>query len=375
MTATLSSRSASVSGKSGRVASFRWRCTFLLGSALGLAAAPFAQAQRFLDLPVKSQRAVTSQRIALTDIKIDYHRPLVAGRKVWGGLVPYGDVWRAGADENTTIEFSSAVTVEGKPLPKGTYGLHMIPTADSWTVIFNKVTTGWGSFSYKEAEDALRVTVKPVPSETREALQFDFDDLKPTSTAVTMKWEKLAVPFQVAVSDETTTLENVRAQMLGVLGFTWDGWNSAANFCLERKTNLEEALTWIEKSIAAEERSENVDTKAKILKALNRTADANAAAARSLEISTPPQLYFKGRGMQGEGKHPEALEIFKLVAKKHPQTIYGHLALARLASSAGDHATASKEAKVAQGLSTSDAQKKAIQTLIDKAEKKEDINK
>jgi hypothetical protein len=103
-----------------------------------------------LNLPDASQLAVTKQRIGLTDIKVTYHRPLVNGRKIWGGLVPLGEVWRAGANENTTIEVSSDVTVEGQPLPKGTYGLHMLPTADTWTVIFSKMSTAWGSYSYDQ---------------------------------------------------------------------------------------------------------------------------------------------------------------------------------------------------------------------------------
>src|SRR3954469_12920304 len=120
-------------------------------------------AQNDLNLPDVSQAAEVKQRIALTDITLKYHRPLVNGRKIWGGLVPYGKVWRAGANENTTIEFSDPVSVEGKPLDKGTYGLHMIPNQDSCTVIFSKTNTAWGSYSYDQKEDALRVDVKSRP--------------------------------------------------------------------------------------------------------------------------------------------------------------------------------------------------------------------
>src|SRR5215470_2246659 len=128
---------------------------------LGVCGTVFAQND--LNLPDVSQAAEVKQRIALTDITVKYHRPLVNGRKIWGGLVPYGKVWRAGANENTTIEFSSPVSVEGKPLDKGTYGLHMIPNPDSCTVIFSKTNTGWGSYSYDQKDDALRVEVKPRP--------------------------------------------------------------------------------------------------------------------------------------------------------------------------------------------------------------------
>jgi len=114
-----------------------------------LLAAVLCNAQSALvDLPRPSQHAIVMQRIGITAITINYHRPLVNGRKVFGGLVPYGQVWRAGANENTTITFPDAVTIEGKPLAAGTYGLHMIPTEDQWTVIFSKMHTAWGSFSY-----------------------------------------------------------------------------------------------------------------------------------------------------------------------------------------------------------------------------------
>src|ERR1700692_4776045 len=133
-------------------------------------------AQSFvLDLPLASQRAACSQRIGVTDITINYHRPLVNDRKVWGGLVPYGQVWRAGANINTTITFSDPVTIEGNPLDKGTYGLHMIPNADEWTVIFSKNSTSWGAFTYDQAEDALRVAVQPQAADMHNALTYDFD--------------------------------------------------------------------------------------------------------------------------------------------------------------------------------------------------------
>src|SRR5215831_6396633 len=131
---------------------------------------------QILDLPRESPKAQVSQRIGVTDIALQYSRPVVKGRKVWGAVVPLGDVWRAGANENTTIEFSDAVTVEGKPLPKGVYGLHMIPKENEWTVIFSKNSTSWGSYTYNPAEDALRVTVNPQPAEFREALTYEFDN-------------------------------------------------------------------------------------------------------------------------------------------------------------------------------------------------------
>src|SRR5207248_3679210 len=199
-------------------------------------------AQNDLNLPDVSQAAEVKQRIALTDITVKYHRPLVNGRKIWGGLVPYGKVWRAGANENTTIEFSDPVTVEGKPLPKGIYGLHMIPTEKEWTVIFSKNATSWGSFTYDQNEDALRVTVKPQAAEMHEALTYDFDDPTPTAVTVAMRWEKVAVPFKVEVNTTDIVQASLRNQLRSRAKYEWSTWDEAANYLLNNKLSAEEAL-------------------------------------------------------------------------------------------------------------------------------------
>jgi hypothetical protein len=333
-------------------------------------------AQNDLNLPDVSQAAEVKQRIALTDITVKYHRPLVSGRKIWGGLVPYGKVWRAGANENTIIEFSDPVSIEGKPLAKGTYGLHMIPNPDSWTVIFSKTNTGWGSYSYKEDEDALRVDVKPRPlAEQKEALEFEFEDLKPDSTAVTLKWEKLGVPFTVSIKDAEQTLQNIRAQLKGRGQFTWQALDEGAQFCLTRKINLDEALQWADASIQNEERFDNLSTKADILKALNRPDEAKTTWNKAVEVATAPQLYSYGRRLQFQKQNAEAMEIFKEVDKRFPQGVFGDLARARIKSAAGDFAGAASDAKKAQAAAPTDAQKQSIQALITRLDAKQDINK
>src|SRR6476646_9197615 len=341
-----------------------------------LAVATPVFAQNDLNLPDVSQAAELKQRIALTDITVNYHRPLANGRKIWGGLVPYGKVWRAGANENTTVEFSDPVSVEGKPLAKGTYGLHMIPNQDSWTVIFSKTNTGWGSYSYDQKDDALRVDVKPRPlAEQKEALEFEFEDLKPTSTAVTLKWEKLGVPFTVSVNEADQTLQNIRAQLKGRGQFTWQALDEGAQFCLTKKINLDEALRWADASIQNEERFENLSTKADILKALNRSDEAKTTWNQALEKATAPQLYSYGRQLQNQKQGAQAMEIFKEVAKRFPNGVFGYLAQARIKSAAGDFAGALNDAKQAQAAAPSDAQKQAIKGLIDRLEAKQDINK
>ncbi len=344
-----------------------------------LNAAPAAQAQALFHLPEPSPQATVSQRLGLTDITIRYHRPLVGGRKVWGTLVPYGQVWRAGANENTTIEFSDPVTIEGQKLAKGIYGLHTIPTADSWTIIFSKNSGSWGSYNYDQKEDALRVTVKPHPNEpATEALSFEFDEVKPDSVLVKLRWEKIAVPFRVAIKDEETVLPNLREQLRGIAQWSWSPWNEAANYCLEHKLNLEEALKWAEHSVGMEERFENLDTKANLLVALNRAAEAKPVRDRALEVGNAVQVYFAARQMQGKGQQAEAMELFRnVMTNKFAEHWAGHLAQARLQSAAGDYPGAAKEVKAALALLTKapDAQKQAVQALITKLESNQDINK
>jgi hypothetical protein len=150
--------------------------------------------------PRISPKAGVKQIVGLTNVEISYSRPGVKGRKIWGGLVPYSKVWRAGADEATKITFSTDVTIEGKKLPAGSYSFFIIPEQKgNWTLIFNKVADQWGAFEYNEAEDALRIKVKSAKSNMHEWLLYEFTDMKPTSAVINLKWENLKVAFNVEV--------------------------------------------------------------------------------------------------------------------------------------------------------------------------------
>jgi tetratricopeptide (TPR) repeat protein len=218
--------------------------------------------------------------------------------------------------------------------------------------------------------------VKPRPlAENKEALEFEFEDLKPTSTAVTLKWEKLGIPFVVSVNEADQTLQNIRAQMKGAGQFAWQAPYQAAQFCLTNKVDLDEALRWANLSIQNEERFENLSTKADILKALNKQDEAKTTWNKALEKAEGPQLYTYGRQLQNQKKGVEAIEIFKEVVKRFPNGVYGDLAQARVKSAAGDFAGALNDAKQAQAAAPSEGQKQAIQGLIDRLQAKQDINK
>ena len=345
-----------------------------------LLATSFADAQTatgetvMLNLPRASQHATVMQRIGITDITINYHRPMANGREVWGKLVPYGQVWRAGANENTTITFTDPVTIEGQPLEKGTYGLHMIPGQDQWTVIFSKDSAAWGSFSYKQENDALRVNVKPQATDLHDALAYDFDNVKPDSTVVMMSWDKVAVPFKVQVNVNELVTASIHRQLYGLNQYYWEGWDDAAGYFLANKINLDEALKYEDRSIQNEERYENLMSKSKILAAMGRTQDAEAVRSKALDRASALQLYFYARQLQGDKKQDEAMAIFKSNAKKFPDYWTSHVGLARVYSAQGDFDNAVKEMKLS--LTTApDSNKSNLENYVKRLQAKEDINR
>jgi len=342
--------------------------------------ASFSQAQTatgetlMLELPRASQHAVVSQRIGITDITINYHRPLANGRQVWGKLVTYGQVWRAGANENTSITFTDPVTIEGQNLDKGTYGLHMIPGQDQWTVIFSKNASAWGSFSYKQDEDALRVNVKPQAAEMHDALTYDFDDVKPDAAVVTMRWEKVAVPFKVHVNVNHIVTASIHRQMHGLNQYYWEGWDDAAQYFLANKINLDEALKDEDLSIQAEERYDNLMNKSKILEAMGRKQDAETFRTQALDKANALQLYIYARQLQGDKKQDQALAIFRSNAKKFPDYWTSHLGLARVYSAQGNFDNAVKEMKMSM-TGAPEANKNTLEGYVKRLQAKEDINR
>jgi hypothetical protein len=327
-----------------------------------------------LNIPRVSQRGSVTQRVGLTDITIAYHRPVVGGREIWGKTVPYGKVWRAGANENTTITFSDDVSIEGKPLTAGTYGLHTIPDKDQWAIIFSKNSTSWGSFSYDEKEDALRVTTKPQAAESFEVLTYVFDDVKPDSAVATLRWEKLAVPIHIGVDVKAVVLRSIKHELRSVGGFTWAGFDEAAQWCLDNNYNLEEALKWEETSIQNEDRFENWEGKSRILDAMGRKDESAKALSAAISKASAIQLYSYARGLQRQGNAKRAFELYPQVPKKDANHWISHLALARIDSNTGDFTTAAKE--MTQAISGApDQTKPFLQPLLKRLEAKDDINK
>jgi hypothetical protein len=280
-----------------------------LAAALLLLFAVAAQAQTTLRLPRPSQKSSVMQTVGVTDIAITYSRPGVKGRKIWGDppagaatgtatlddgraraadapIVPYGHVWRTGANEATLFEVSDNVLINGQPLPAGRYSLHTIPAKDEWTIIFNKDDGQWGSFTYDEKKDALRVKAKPeMVADTQEWLAFGIDPVGENAARVNIRWEKLTVPFTVEVKDvNVLAVAKARAAVASAKPDDWQLPLQAASYLLQNKLDLAEAMRWTEQSIKARETFNNLNLKARILAIQGKTAEAVVTGEKALQV-------------------------------------------------------------------------------------------
>lgn len=251
----------------------------------------------------------------------------------------------------------------------------MISNEDEWTIIFNKVYTAWGSFTYNSAYDALRVKVKPHPGEMHEALLYDFDALTPDSAVATMRWEKLAVPFKIGVSVHDIVRVSLPNQLQGIAQYGWVAWDDAATYLLSQKYDLEDALKYEDSSIGMEKRYDNLLTKSQILSAMGRKAEAEEAKKEALAIATGRQLYyFYATSLQSEGKQDQAFDFFRQAAKRDPNDWIIHDGIARIYSAKGDFDSALKEMKLCLA-GAPDSQKIFPAQSIKRLEAKQDINK
>lgn len=339
---------------------------FVLASAL-LASSGFVAAQGFapLRVPDASPEASVTETFGVTDVQIRYHRPAVNKRKIWGGLVPYNEVWRAGANQNTTISFSTDVSVAGQKLAAGTYGLHMIPTEKDWTVIFSNQAAAWGSFSYDQKEDALRITVTPQPADFLERLNYTLEEPTDTSVEASMRWEKVRIAFPITADTPQLTVASLRRDLRGLARFSWQGWNQAAAYCLRANVNLDEALEWSNQSIGIAENFTNLRTRAGLLEKKGDTKTAEALRARSLQIATEAEVNNYGYQLLGQKKTDEAIEMFRKNVKDHPASWNVYDSLAEAYATKGDKKPAVENYTKALSMAP-EAQKKRINDALAK---------
>jgi tetratricopeptide (TPR) repeat protein len=332
-----------------------------------------------------NKRASVSEQIGLADVTIRYSRPHVNKREghIWGELVPVGYIdqgfgtskaapWRAGANENTTIEFSTDVKIEGQPLAAGRYGFSIAYDPNECTLIFSKNSTSWGSFYYNPSEDALRVKVKPLPADKSvEWLKYEFVDETPSSAVVELEWEKLVIPFKIDVDVVNNQLTSFRKELRSNKGFTWQTWNQAALYCAQNKVNLEEALLWSDNAVGpnfgGSQSFPAWKTKAMLLDSLGRGAEATEIMKKALPFADEIQVYLYGNDLVNQKKGKEAFEIFKMNYDKHPDDLYTNVGMASGYSALGDYKKAlpfaQKALPQAKGKGNTDAVEKAIKDL------------
>ena len=342
------------------------RHPFLVLGALLLGAIPATAQLPPLKLPEASPKASVSQRVGLTDIQIDYNRPAVNKRKVWGDLVPWNEPWRAGANENTTITFSTPVTVGGKKLPAGTYGIHMIPTEKDWTVALSTVSSAWGSFSYDPKEDAVRFTVTPKAAEFEERLQYRFEDPTADSTTAVLGWDKLEIPIPIQVDTKAVAFDDIKSQMRGLPRFGWQGWNQAAQWTVANDYELDQGLAWADQSIGAQRTFANLRTKAAILEKKGDARAAQDLRDQAMKIATEADVNAAGYQLLGQQKTDEAIALFRKNIKDHPDSWNAHDSLGEALVAKGDTKAAVESYRKALSMTTDPVQKKRINDILAK---------
>jgi hypothetical protein len=365
-----------------------------LTAALVLAAVPAAAQMPGLTLPPSGDNQVASvtQGIGLVRVTVDYSSPDVHGPngedrrgKIWGGLVPYGLAkvdfatcgdqcpWRGGANQNTVFRTTHDVKVQGQPLPAGSYGVHFIPGPEEWTVIFSKNSTSWGSYYYDPKEDALRVTAKPEKSEYHEWLTYEFTDRQADHATLALRWEDLQVPVTISVDDMPGLYADALVRDLR----TDAGWNrqhvlTAAQYLLQNKRHLPEALFWTERAIppGAPADFNSLVTLAELQKANGKAEDAAKTMDRALAnpALTPIEVHQYARQLQAQNRNEEAMQVFQMNAKRFPNAWPVRFGLARGHAGLGHKTEALAEARNALKAAPDDAARKNVEAFIQQIE-------
>lgn len=301
---------------------------FILTTVLAFSQNRHTKGPNQVTYPEVSKHASISQTIGITSIEIDYHRPKTLGRQLWGALIPYDKVWRAGANESTTISFTDDVLIEGHLLAAGKYSLHMIPKEKDWTVIFSTNYTQWGSFFYNEAEDALRVSVKPQSAPHQETLKYEFDNLQDSAATIILHWEKIKIPFEVKVNQNQIVIEEFKRNLQTLPRFRWFGNREAALYCLVHETHLDEGMEWIDRSLRFEEKFQNLIVKADLLRLQNKIEEADEWEKKAkLVADTIDWVAYGYETMMHHGQTEKAIEFFNRGIKYYPESYILHRSL------------------------------------------------
>lgn len=264
-------------------------------AALLLALTVVAGASADVQLPQVSPAAAVMQEVGISRVKIHYHRPSVQGRKIWNALVPYGKVWRLGANEATVIEIPHEAKINGNKIASGKYSLFAIPNADSWTFIVNKISDQWGAFSYKQEQDVLRFQAKPEAAPHSEYFDIDIVPVSDRAMRVDVMWEKLRVPFTIEFDVDTIMWATIEAA-LSAQKRTWEDYHNAARYAQRTNKRLDGALLWVDEAMKRADNFWNYELKGLILHQLGRDEEAIQMTLKAKEMATGkvPQEWMDG---------------------------------------------------------------------------------
>ncbi len=366
---------------------------FILCFFLSMVLASVAHAQ-ILTTPVGggSSKAWVGERIGLTDVQVNYNRPAVKGRegKIWGQLVPYGFTdlgfgtskaapWRAGADENTTISFSTDVKINDKTLAAGKYGFFIAMGENDAELIFSKNTSSWGSYFYDPKEDILRVKVPTSKlNESSERLTYAFSDQKENSATLSLNWEKMRVPFTVSVDLQKTQLESMRSELRSNKGFNADAYVEAIDYSVANNINLDEALAWSDYAMNAvfvgQKNFKTLSARASVLNKIGRTKEADSLMKAAMPMASKQEMHQYARQLIRMKKPAEALTAYKLNAQKNPDNFTTSVGLVRGFSATGDYKNALKHAKIALSKAPDKGNRDNVESMIKKLEEGKDVN-
>jgi tetratricopeptide (TPR) repeat protein len=304
-----------------------------------------------------SPGSTVSQTIGISTVTVNYSRPAVKEREIWGALVPYGwnkqgfgfgndAPWRAGANENTVITLSHAAKVEGKNVPAGSYGLFfVIDENNSGEVILSKDYQSWGSFWYDASHDLMRAPITIRNNAHTELLSYDFINLSKNSGELVLNWEKKQFPVKIEFAVDDIVMANATEQLKGTVGFNWQGYNSAANYALQNKVNLEQALKWSDQAIAQNNNFATINVKAGLLTQLGKAEEGEKLRNEALGSATEAEVNVYGYQLLGQGKHEKAIEVLAMNAKKHPKSANAWDSLGEAYATKGDKENAIKNFK------------------------------
>lgn len=348
-----------------------------------------------------NQRSKVIQHIGgIAQVSVTYHSPDVTAPngedrtgKIWGQLVPYGltdlgfgngnpGPWRAGANENTVIHFSHDVLVQGKDLPAGSYGLHLI-TAESgpWTWIFSRNTSQWGSYFYDEKDDVLRVETQPEDSDHTEWLTYEFIDRKPAEATLALRWERKSVPMRIEIRNYNDLyVKTFAAELQGSAGFNYQNFVAASQFCLNNDTHLDQGLTWAEAAISAPfvgvRNFNTLQNKASILLKMGKTAESEEVMMEAVKdpTATASQIHQLGRQLITMGQKKKALEIFEYNHDHFQGAWPTNVGMARGLAAVGRYEEALRYAQMAYDEAPDQLNKDSMQAAMEKLKMKQDIN-